>query len=105
MTRPLSRTMLVTLLLASLAMFCLSDLARAAAPSGELMGCASLLCDEASGCGTTVTKLVAPPVAAVAALLVLTTPAPMTMPLLAAEPPASPGRQVVPVGPRSPPVA
>lgn len=97
--------MLVALLLASLAMFCLGDLARAAAPSAEQMNCVSLLCDEASGCGTTVTKLVAPPVGAVAALVVLATPAPTTTPLLAAEPPASPGRQVVPVGPRSPPVA
>lgn len=105
MTWPPLRTALVALLLVSLAMFCLSDLARAAAAGPEHAACVSLLCDEASGCGIAATRLVAPPVAAVASPVVPLTPAPVTTPLLAVTAPTVPERQVVPLGPRSPPVA
>jgi hypothetical protein len=105
MTWPSPRTLVVALLLASLAAFCLSDLVEAAAPSADRMDCASLLCDLGTGCGSTSTKHVGAPVAALIALLPFSAPAPFIMPIAAAVPSTAPGRQVVPRAPRSPPAA
>ena len=104
MTRPSSRTLLVALLLGSLTVFCLGELVQAAAPSAERMDCASLLCDE-QGCEMTTTKHVAPPVGAFVTPLLVTSPAPPTMPLAVAPPSTPLGCQVVPRAPRSPPLA
>jgi hypothetical protein len=105
MTTRAVRPLLVTLVLAALAMFCLSDLAQATAPTTESGECASRLCDDVGGCGTTPSKPVAPVVTAVVAPVVVASPALSSVLAFAPEPLARSDRQVVPLAPRSPPFA
>lgn len=105
MTQRSARAILVTLLLTAVAMFCLSDLVQAAAPSTMDVGCASRLCDEAAGCGAPAGKPVGLPVAVVVAPITVAAPAPTRVSAFFPELLAYSDRQVVSVHPRAPPSA
>lgn len=97
------RIVLVVLLLIAVTMFCLSDLARAAAPSTETMGCG--LCDGLSGCGTAASKPLTPIVGTVVAPIVVEAPMSTSVLTVVRQPLARCDRLVLALASRSPPSA
>lgn len=108
-TRPASRILLVAILLVSLALFCLDDLVRAAAPAhgaeAGAMDCGGVVCDEASGCSGAAVKPPVPAAGIVAPPAMPGAPAPVVAPVSPPAPPGPPGPPVVLPAPRSPPAA
>jgi len=104
MTRRSAMTSVAAVLIAALALLCLGDVAKAALPSVEDMGCPTRICDEQSGCGTAAIKSVALPVVALATPIVVTAPAAATLLSRAAGPVTVYDRQVLSLTPRSPPL-
>ncbi|MDP3767380.1 MAG: hypothetical protein Q8S13_05145 [Dehalococcoidia bacterium] len=100
-----AKALLTVALLTALTLFCVSDLVLAAAPPVDNGACATQLCDRQSDCGMPIAKTVGLPIAA------LTTEQPIAVPLSvtptpsAVEVPPFVGRQVIPLAPRSPPLA
>ena len=94
----------LALLIPALGLLCLGDVVQAALANDESTECASRVCDDQSGCGTTPARPVMLPAAALVAPVVVTVPAAPTLVSRAAERPAVRDRQVLPPAPRSPPV-
>lgn len=99
----LLRYTMTVVVLAALAMLCLSDLVAAAMPEGGSAACVDLLCDRQSGCGVTTAKAIALPVATPAAEPTIAVSLAVTTSSPPVEIPAAVSRQVVPLPPRSPP--
>src|SRR2546426_1580121 len=97
-------TTVVALLIPALTLLCLGDVVKAALPNAlpneESTECASRVCDDQSGCGTTPARPVMLPAAALVAPVVVTVPAAPTLVSRAAERPAVRDRQVLPPAPR-----
>lgn len=100
-----AKTMLTVALLTALALFCASDLVLAAAPPVDNGACATQLCDQQSACGAPTVTAVSLPVATPAAEPPATVLVSVTAAPTAREAPTLVGRQVIPLAPRSPPLA
>ena len=97
-------TTVLALLIPALGLLCLGDVVQAALANDESTECASRVCDDQNGCGTTPAKPVMLAVAALVAPVVVTVPTAPTLVSRAAERPAVGDRQVLSLAPRSPPV-
>jgi hypothetical protein len=99
----MARTTVMVALLAALTLLCLSKVVLAAAPYPVAGPCATQLCNQQSGCGTTTAKTVVLPVATLAAGATVAAPVSVTRAPVDVGIPASPPPQFRPLTPRSPP--